>query len=103
MCEAYAAHLDTEKIKAACLPLSEEQNESKSCYPDCRLVQGKSETCSTGEDGWKGCSAINEGSFTQDGPQFKLSPRSPAGSLAYAHHKSVRPGSLCSRKTLMLE
>lgn len=67
MCEAYSAHLDTEKIYAACLALSEEQSESDSCFPKSRIVQGKSETHSTGEGGWKGCSAINEGSFTRDG------------------------------------
>lgn len=64
VCEAYAANLDTEKINAVCLPLSEEQNKSSSCYPESRLVQGKSETYSLGEGGWKGCSAITEESFT---------------------------------------
>lgn len=59
LCEAYAANLDTEKINAVCLPLSEEQNESNSCYPE-----NKSETCSLEEGVWKGCSEITEGYFT---------------------------------------
>lgn len=68
LCEAYAAHLDTDKmIYAVCLPLSEEQRESDSCFPKSRTVQGKSETLSMGEGGWKHCSAINDGSFTWGG------------------------------------
>lgn len=66
--EAYAAHLDTEKMMyAVSWPLSEEQRESDSCFPKSRTVQGKSETLSTGEGGWKHCSVINEGSFTLNG------------------------------------
>lgn len=39
VCEAYAANLDTGKINAVCLPLSEEQNESNSCYPERKANQ----------------------------------------------------------------
>lgn len=99
MCDAYAAHLDTErKINA----LSAEQSESNSCFPESRIVQGKLENCSTGDGGWKGCNAINVGIFHPRRMQFKSSSRSPAGSLAYAHHRWVGSESHCWEKTLIL-